>query len=67
LKNGTTLTEAIQTATDLQGWDQICDKFNESAASVLSSEKQSAVVASVNRLEELPAINQLTRSLRTDA
>jgi 2-methylcitrate dehydratase PrpD len=67
LKNRTTLTEAIQRATDLQSWDQICDKFDDSAASVLSNEKRAAVVASVNRLEELPEIKQLTRNLRTDA
>jgi 2-methylcitrate dehydratase PrpD len=66
LKNGSRLSETIQPATDLQGWDRICDKFNDSTASVLSNEKQSAVVASVNRLEKLPAIMQLTRDLRTD-
>jgi 2-methylcitrate dehydratase PrpD len=67
LKNGTVLTEAMQTATDLQGWKRICDKFNDSAATVLSDEQRSEVVTAVDRLEELPAINQLTQHLRTNA
>jgi 2-methylcitrate dehydratase PrpD len=67
LKNGTVLTEAIQTATDLQDWKRICDKFNDSAATVLSDEQRSEVIEAVDRLEELPEINQLTRHLRTNA
>ncbi len=63
-KNGTHLAEIIRPATNLQGWDTICDKFNDATEKVLPRGQRSAIVEWVQRLEELPAIGLMTRNLQ---
>jgi 2-methylcitrate dehydratase PrpD len=65
LKNGTDLSELIRPATNLKGWDQVCEKFNEAVATALTGEQRSQILASVKRLEDLTTIRLVTRNLQT--
>ena len=66
LKGGTRLTESIQPATDLHGWDQASQKFNDSVGGVLSDAKRMDVLESVSRLEKLSSVRLLTGALQAE-
>jgi 2-methylcitrate dehydratase PrpD len=64
LKNGARLTEPLQTASDLKGWEQTVAKFNKSVGTLLSDNQQSTVVESVQCIQDLASIRNLTRALQ---
>ena len=66
LKSGVRLTEPLQSASDLKGWDQTVSKFNESVGTLLTDAQRRTIVESVKELQDLPSVRNLTRSLQQD-
>ena len=65
LKSGERLTESIQTASDLKGWDQTVAKFKGSVDKLLADDQQRTVIESIQRLQEIDSIRYLTKALRS--
>jgi 2-methylcitrate dehydratase PrpD len=66
LKSGVRLTEPLQSASDLKGWDQTVSKFNESVGTLLTDAQRRTIVESVKELQDLSSVRTLTRALRQD-
>jgi 2-methylcitrate dehydratase PrpD len=64
LKNGSRLTEPLETASDLKGWEQTVSKFNESVGTVLTDNQQRTIVESVQALQDISSIRSLTGALQ---
>ena len=65
LKDGTKITEPIQPHTNLQGWDAVSKKFEKSVARCLRKDQQQRVLELVSRLDQVPSVTELGRSLCT--
>jgi hypothetical protein len=64
LKNGSRLTEPLQTPSDLKGWEQTLSKFNESVGTLLTDTQQRTIVESVQAIQDISSIRNLTRALQ---
>jgi 2-methylcitrate dehydratase PrpD len=65
LKDGTTLIEQIQPASDMREWSEVAGKFYRSVRDILTEAQQASILHQVDRLEEIVSIRSLTVSLRT--
>jgi len=64
LKNGSRLTEPLQTPSDLKGWEQTVSKFSESVGTLLTDNQQRTIIESVQAIEDISSIRNLTRALQ---
>lgn len=67
LKTGNQFSESIQSPSDLKGWDQTANKFNNSVEGLLSDNQQLIVVELVKQLSEISSIKMLTQALQPDS
>ncbi len=67
LKDGTQVSEAIQPARDLRGWDMVAHKFNQCVSIALPDRQRLALVNLVAHLEEIPRVRSLTELLHAQA
>jgi 2-methylcitrate dehydratase PrpD len=65
LKNGARFEEALQSATDLEGWGAIKDKFKSCVHDVSADLDTEKIPALVSQLESLSSIRLLTKALQT--
>lgn len=65
LTDGRRLEEPLQAPANLTGWKSFADKFLGSVEGILGDGRGAAVVAQVEKLEDLGAIRDLTANLRT--
>jgi hypothetical protein len=64
LRNGSRLEEPLQVASDLKGWDQTVAKFNESVGTLLTDVQQSAIIESVQAIQKISSIRDITQALQ---
>lgn len=65
LKGGARLEERLKTPSDLQGWRAVKDKFKNCLSGITEEATSQTVVDLVSRLESIPSIRLLTKTLRT--
>ena len=65
LKNGRRITEPIQPHTNLRGWDAVSQKFEKSVTGCLGKDQQQRILELVSRLDQVPSVTELGRSLCT--
>lgn len=63
LKDGTQVSERIQPARDLTGWDEVAHKFNQCVGRTMPNKQRLALISLVARLEEIPSVRSLTELL----
>ena len=63
LKDGTQISEPIQPARDLTGWDEVAHKFNQCVNKTTPDRQRLALLNLVARLEEIPSVRSLTELL----
>jgi 2-methylcitrate dehydratase PrpD len=63
LKDGTQISEPIQPARDLTGWDEVAHKFNQCVSKTTPDRQRLALLNLVARLEEIPSVRSLTELL----
>lgn len=64
LKDGEKIIEPIYPVTDLQGWDEVVQKFSDCTRAVFTDSQRAAVVDLVAHLEQITSVSSLTESLR---
>ena len=64
LKDGTKIIEPGQNPADLQGREEVLNKFNNCVNKVLSEDQQLAVPDLVDHLDQSPSVQPLTEALR---
>jgi 2-methylcitrate dehydratase PrpD len=65
LKNGRRITEPIRPHTNLRGWDAVSQKFEKSVSGCLGKDQQQRILELVSRLDQVPSVTELGRSLCT--
>ena len=63
LKDGIKISEPIQPARDLTGWDEVAHKFNQCVSKTTPDRQRLALLNLVARLEEIPSVRSLTELL----
>jgi 2-methylcitrate dehydratase PrpD len=58
LKNGLRLTEPLETASDLKGWEQSVSKFSESVGTLLTDNQRRTIIESVQAIQDIPSIRR---------
>jgi 2-methylcitrate dehydratase PrpD len=58
LKNGLRLTEPLETASDLKGWEQTVSKFSESVGTLLTDNQRRTIIESVQAIQDIPSIRR---------
>jgi hypothetical protein len=64
LKNGLRLTEPLETASDLKGWEQTVSKFSESVGTLLTDNQRRTIIESVQAIQDISSIRSLTGALQ---
>ena len=64
LKNGETIKEPIEAASDMREWDEVAKKFIRCVRDSLTEKQQTSILDQVGHLEEVSSVRSMTGSLR---
>jgi len=67
LKTGEEIAELLLPAPDLQGWDEVVEKFQRCTGKKLTGSQRSKVIDAVAHLEQLASVRSLTEALRSSS
>jgi hypothetical protein len=64
LKNGASIQEPIEAASDMREWGQVANKFSGCVRDSLTQQQQASLLDHVSHLEELASVRSMTGALR---